>query len=322
MDNDTTLKYLASARQDLHSLGPWIISSAMASKPFFKWEESLQNNLRLLIRANHILHKHGLVDAFGHISLRYNSGATECYVIAAYDPGAPALVKSVSDFIIYRMSDSTPLVQGQENRKGYAERWIHGEIYKKYPAVNCVIHSHSDAVLPFMAAKVPVRPVFHMAGFLGANGPPTFDARTFYEKNPGVDQDMLIKSAALGLALARTFSLRSSETVDYPSLPDHPVVLQSKHGFTCVGTSIQNALYRAIYTQTNCKLLKEALELARGDIEKVDFLTESEARDCAVMNVKTEDKALRLWLREVEELPLYRTEEGEPANLRVGGLGV
>jgi hypothetical protein len=67
---------------------------------------SLHQGLRLLIRANHILHQHNLVDAFGHISIRHPLNPDQ-YLIAAYDPGAPALVRSRSDFIAYDVATST-----------------------------------------------------------------------------------------------------------------------------------------------------------------------------------------------------------------------
>lgn len=79
---------------------------------------------------------------------------------------APALVKSSDDLIEYWVKDSSPV--DPNAGKGYAERFIHGEILKLYPEVNCVVHSHAEAVLPYVAAiNVPLTPVFHMAGFLG-----------------------------------------------------------------------------------------------------------------------------------------------------------
>jgi ribulose-5-phosphate 4-epimerase/fuculose-1-phosphate aldolase len=78
---------------------------------------------------------------------------------------APALVESPDDLISYHVSDSSPVNPNAD--KGYLERFIHGELYKRYPGVNCVIHSHSEAVLPYASTQVPLVPVFHMAGFLG-----------------------------------------------------------------------------------------------------------------------------------------------------------
>ncbi|KZM28148.1 uncharacterized protein EKO05_0005833 [Ascochyta rabiei] len=268
--------------------------------------------LRLLIRANHILHQHNLVDAFGHISLRHPL-APDQYLIAAYDPGAPALVKSQQDFISYRVRDSTPVDPNAP--QGYSERFIHGEILRRFPDISCVVHSHSETVIPFTLSNIPVRPVFHMAGFLGSSvtGIPVFDAQDAYIDLVGkieVTPDMLIKNQPLGKALARKLH------------PSTPVVLQHKHGFTTMGKSVEEAVYRALYTQTNCELLGKALQFAGGDINKVAYLSEEEAKSCKKMNEKCVDKSWRLWLREVQTNPLYETEEGEPERLAVAGMKI
>jgi ribulose-5-phosphate 4-epimerase/fuculose-1-phosphate aldolase len=253
--------------------------------------------IRLLVVSNHILHEHNLVDAFGHISVRHPSNPLH-YIIAAYDPGAPALISSRKDFVEYHVGTSEPVYPPQP--KGYSERYIHGEIFKRYPDVQCVIHSHAPAVIPFTAAGKKVKPVFHMAGFLGEQGPPVWDIGELYlnqemETNPS-ERDMLVKNPTLGASLAETFcrSIQSSKV-------DFPVVLQHKHGFTCVGRSVQEAIYRAVYTAENCVLLKDALDLAGGDAE-VAFLTKEEAAGCARMIELTMDKAFRLWMREVKEI--------------------
>jgi ribulose-5-phosphate 4-epimerase/fuculose-1-phosphate aldolase len=264
-----------------------------------------QQQLRLLVRANHILHQNGLVDAFGHISIRHPMDRKQ-YLIAAYDPGAPALVKSREDFIAYYVEDSRPV--DPDAPQGYSERFIHGEIFKKFSDAKCVIHSHSEAVIPFTIGRHSIKPVFHMAGFLGADPCPIFKAADTYGKMSSYEPDMLIKNAQLGSALASKLS------------DDQPVVLQSKHGFTTYGKSIEQALYRAIYTQTNCKLLAQALATENLDWERVQFLSKEEAAACRVMNEKCQDKSFRLWLREVQVNPLYQNEEGEPEKLKVAGM--
>jgi ribulose-5-phosphate 4-epimerase/fuculose-1-phosphate aldolase len=270
---------------------------------------SLQQSLRLLIRANHILHQHSLVDAFGHISLRHPLHPTQ-YLLAAYDPGAPALVKSAADFISYWISDSSAVDAGAP--QGYSERYIHGEIYKKFDSVMSVVHSHSEVVVPFTLAGVGVRPVFHMAGFMGGEPLPVFDIGDTYKSmcEGEYEADMLVKNQDLGAALASRFS------------DEQPVVLQHKHGFTTMGRSVQEAVYRALYTQTNCKLLAKAIALQGGDASKVSYLNGEEARACRGMNEKCLDKSFRLWVREVQVNPLYENEEGEPEKMEVAGMKV
>jgi ribulose-5-phosphate 4-epimerase/fuculose-1-phosphate aldolase len=102
------------------------------------------------------------VDAYGHISVRHPDNP-DVYIISG--SLAPALVESSTDFIHYHVADSTPI--NPEAKQGYQERHIHGEIYKRFPSVMSVIHSHSEAVLPYTMNRVSMLPAFHMAGFLG-----------------------------------------------------------------------------------------------------------------------------------------------------------
>lgn len=271
-----------------------------------------------LIAANHILHHHNIVDGFGHISIRHPDLLKETYIMPGYL--APALVHCADDLIEYHISDSSPV--DPNAKKGYSERFIHGEIFKRFPGINCVIHSHSEAVLPFMIAGVPMRPAFHMAGFLGTEVP-MFDITKLYE--PGDQQDMLVNNTKFGSALASHFA---SGTANLTSpLPDHLVVLMRHHGFTTLGESIQDAVYRAMYTQTNASILSTAANLrssfygsallrepeaAHGsDGSGLDLLSASETAGCRNMNEATADKAFRLWVREVEVLPLYVNELAE-----------
>jgi Class II Aldolase and Adducin N-terminal domain len=85
---------------------------------------------------------------------------------------APALVSSSADLIDYWVEGSDPV--NPDAKKGYSERFIHGEMFRMYPDVNCVVHSHAEEVLPYVAGGVPLVPIFHMAGFLGKWESPCF----------------------------------------------------------------------------------------------------------------------------------------------------
>ena len=65
----------------------------------------------------------------------------------------------------FRIEDGSPA--DTTLKIGWSERYIHSEIYKRFPAVNSVVHSHSSDVLPYTVADVTLRPMIHMAGFLG-----------------------------------------------------------------------------------------------------------------------------------------------------------
>jgi ribulose-5-phosphate 4-epimerase/fuculose-1-phosphate aldolase len=220
---------------------------------------------------------------------------------------APGVVSTQDDLIEYYIKDSSTV--DPNAKKGYSERFIHGELFRVYPSINCIVHSHAEEVLPYVTAGVPLKPIFHMAGFLGTDVP-VFDIAGLYEA--GDQQDMLVRNARIGTALAQTFSTTLS--TESSKAPDHTVVLMRRHGFTTHGTDIETAVYRSIYTKTNAKALTEAITLrtAFGSLKgmgeaKFDLepLTEEMCRGCLKMNEGTQDKPWVLWCKEVEATGLY-----------------
>ncbi len=74
---------------------------------------------------------------------------------------APATVTSERDLVEFSVADGEPV--DPRAPKGYSERYIHSEIFKRYPAVQAVIHSHSDAVVPYSISGVPLQAAFQYA---------------------------------------------------------------------------------------------------------------------------------------------------------------
>lgn len=105
-----------------------------------------------LITANHILHHQKVLDAYGHISVRNPQNPATFFISRSL---APALVSCREDIEEYYVEDANPV--NKEAPQGYVERFIHSELYKRYSDVNSVIHSHSEAVIPFSISSVPVR---------------------------------------------------------------------------------------------------------------------------------------------------------------------
>ena len=115
-----------------------------------------------LVTACHILHHYNILDAFGHISVRSPDNPDTFWLPRAI---SPALVSSPDDLIEYHINDASPVEKYTE--KGYTERYIHSEIYKKFPTINSIVYSHCSDVLPYCVSGVPLRASIHMAGFLG-----------------------------------------------------------------------------------------------------------------------------------------------------------
>lgn len=234
-------------------------------------DDSLLNDL---VDANHILYGNGVLDAFGHVSARHNLH-TDRFLLAR--SMAPALVTR-NDILEFEL-DGTPV--GTPDRPVYLERFIHASIYAARPDVMAVVHSHSPSVLPFgVVREAPLRPVFHMAGFIGSRAP-VFEIRQF----AGEDTDLLIKNLDLGDALAAT-------------LGDNSVVLMRGHGATAVSRTLRDAVYRAIYTEVNARIQTNAMQLGT-----VDFLTTGEAQAASLTNERQVDRAWDLWLRQLGRPP-------------------
>lgn len=85
-----------------------------------------------------------MLDAYGHLSARHPS-KPDVFIMSRYI--APGTISSERDLVEYHVADATPV--DHNSPKGYSERCIHSEVYKQYPDVHSVIHSHSEAVVPY-----------------------------------------------------------------------------------------------------------------------------------------------------------------------------
>jgi len=220
-----------------------------------------------LVAANRILSNEGVVDGFGHVSVRHDSLA-DAFLLAR--SMAPGLV-TASDIMMFGL-DGEAL--GDDRRTAYVERYIHSEIYKAQPEVVAVVHSHSPAVIPFSVTAAKLRPIYHMSSFLGSDVP-VFEIRDTH----GDQTDMLIRSPALGAALAL-------------SLGQATVALMRGHGNVVVGRSIPEVVFRAIYTEMNARLQTEALRLGEG---RVTYLSDGEAAASLATNAGVLTRAWELW---------------------------
>ena len=220
-----------------------------------------------LVAANRILYDQGVVDGFGHVSVRHDKNPNR-YLLAR--SMAPALVKA-EDIMEFDL-DSNAI--DLRDRRIYLERFIHGEIYKLRPDVQAVIHSHSPSVIPFGVARARLRPIYHMSAFLGTDVP-VFEIRD----TAGMGSDLLVRNSALGQALAKV-------------LGNHTVVLMRGHGSVAVGNSIPQVVFRAVYTEMNARLQADAMRLG-----EVTFLTPEEAARAAATNDGQVMRPWELWKR-------------------------
>ena len=218
-----------------------------------------------LVAASRILADQQVLDAYGHVSARSDRKPAHFIMSRSL---APALVAAADLMELDEDSEALP----GDKRKGFIERYIHGEIYRARPEVLAIVHSHSASVIPFGVTRARLRPVYHMGSFLWS-GTPVFDIRKEREHN-----DLLVRDRPLGKALAA-------------SLGGCNCVLMRGHGMTVVGDGVPEAVFRAIYTEMNARLQLQASAL-EGPIE---FLSDEEGRRATVSNRGTLERPWELW---------------------------
>ena len=217
-----------------------------------------------LAAGSRILAAQGVVDGFGHVSMRHPDGP-ERYLMSRSI--APARV-TPDDIIEYDL-DSNPC--NAEGRGSFLERFIHGAIYRARPDVMSVVHSHSPSVIPFGLVGVKVQAMFHNAAFL-ASGVPVFDISDQFGAT-----NMLVSDAPRGLALA-------------DCLGDKPVGLMRAHGSVVCGPSLQVAVFRAVYTEVNARIQHWTAALGAGG--PIAALSVDEG---ALADVPNQTAGLRAW---------------------------
>jgi ribulose-5-phosphate 4-epimerase/fuculose-1-phosphate aldolase len=222
-----------------------------------------------LVAANRILVKEGVLDAYGHVSIRHPE-RRERYLLSRNL--APALT-TAADIVEYDL-DSNP-IGAPANFTHFFERFIHGEVYRARPDVNAVVHSHSPTVIPFGVTGRPLQPLYHMSSFLHP-GVPVFEIRD----SAGMT-DMLIGNRELGAALAKT-------------LGNSNVALMRGHGNVVVAATLPMAVFRAVYTETNARLQMHAIALS-GEIR---FLAPEESEKAMRVLENIHRRAWDIWKRD------------------------
>jgi ribulose-5-phosphate 4-epimerase/fuculose-1-phosphate aldolase len=226
-----------------------------------------------LAAASRILAERGVVDAFGHVSLRHPDAPDRYFMSRAM---APALV-TPDDILEYSL-DNDPCNPG--GRGSFLERFIHGEIYKARPDINSIVHSHSPSVIPFGLVEAKMQAMFHNAAFLAA-GVPVFDISEKFGPT-----DMLVGDCPKGVAFAEC-------------LGDKDIALMRAHGSVACGPTLQTSVFRAVFTEVNARVQHWTVALSGG--RPIAALDEEEGLLADVPNQGACLRAWDLWRRQVGE---------------------
>jgi ribulose-5-phosphate 4-epimerase/fuculose-1-phosphate aldolase len=217
---------------------------------------SLTASFEELALANRIVANEGIIDAFGHVSMRHPDNPNR-YLLSR--SRAPELV-TADDLVEYDL-DSQPVRDTGVGQ--YAERVIHGEIYKARPDVMSVCHHHAPAFMPLVTTDTDYVPVFHL-GSIGGIKPPFWDQHDEFG-----DTNMLVVKPEEGASLARTMG-------------QHWMVLMKRHGVTVAGASVRDCVFRSIYSARNAEYQVQAMTIG-----KLNALTPGEVERAAQITVKT-----------------------------------
>lgn len=220
-----------------------------------------------LAAAYRILADHCVIDAYGHVSLRSTQNPNRYWMARAL---APELV-TLDDILEFDLDSN---VIGNPGISVYKERFIHGEIYKRRPGVNAVVHNHSPSVIPFgVTPDQPLRGMFNTGAFV-AQGIPIFEIRDFQGSG-----DLMVRNPALGRALAETIG-------------DKPAALMRGHGAVVVADSLPVVVARSIYLEMSAKLQAQAMMIA-GPGGRITYLDAVEAE--TMIARQDYERAWNLW---------------------------
>lgn len=203
---------------------------------------------RDLAIANRILAREGVVDAYGHVSLRLPNSPERFLLSRSRSP------ELVIPGDIMEFGSDGEVADKADSRGPYLERYIHAAIYAARPDIAAVVHNHSPAVVPFTVTATPLRPLIHVAGLMGAHVP-LWDIRDRFG-----DTNLLVANIDQGRDLAR--SLGAATTI-----------LMRGHGVTIAGNSLKEAVITSVYVQLNAILQMDAMRLGA-----VKYLSEGEVQ--------------------------------------------
>jgi HCOMODA/2-hydroxy-3-carboxy-muconic semialdehyde decarboxylase len=206
-----------------------------------------------LVTANRILAKQGIVDSFGHVSVRHPDNPKR-YLLSR--SRAPERVEA-QDIMEFTLEGEAVDARG---RKPYLERFIHGAVYEQRPDIHSVVHNHSPGVIPFGVTGKKLKPIMHMCATIGHEVPIWDQHKKFGDTN------LLVESMAMGRDLAKT-------------LGKGRTALMRGHGSVVVGKDLRATIYTAIYLELNARLQMQAMSmgkikfLSKGEVDKVAATT-------------------------------------------------
>ena len=170
-----------------------------------------------LVAANHILATEGIVDGYGHVSVRSPRDKARFLLSRSIAPESV----TAADILEYGLDGEAFDPKG---RTSYKERYIHSEIYRARPDVNAVMHTHPQWSTFLTMTGVKYQPVYAQGVLLG--------------DIPLMDSPLSINTKPMGEKMAQL-------------LGRGPAVLLKAHGVVVVGADIVECFALAAYVEEN-----------------------------------------------------------------------
>lgn len=177
---------------------------------------------RELVAANKILGHEGILDAYGHVSVRHPDNPRHFLLCRARSPENV----EVADVLEFGAEGE---VVGDTGAVPYIERYIHAAVYEARPDVVAVCHNHAMSILPFsISTSVRLRATINASRMFG-DGVPVWDIADDF----GDSTSMLVSNMTQGRSLAR-------------ALGRAPVGLMRGHGSVVTAAGLRQVVYRCL----------------------------------------------------------------------------
>lgn len=177
-----------------------------------------------VVTAVRVLVHEGLIDAFGHASLRVPG--TDRVLLPGHTHLTEKTIADITGDDIVTIDLDGRTLGGEADPPG--ERFIHTAIYRARPDVGGVVHVHPPMAIAFSAAGRPILPVWTQ-GSVFTPAVPVFD-------HPGQ-----IDTPALGDAVARELGGRAA-------------ILLRSHGAVAAGRTLEEACVVAVNLERNATI--------------------------------------------------------------------
>ncbi len=227
-----------------------------------------------LVIANRILGNEGVVDAFGHVSIRHPERPDRYFLSRSRSPG---LIEA-DDILEFDMDSNCIDTRGY---RPYSERFIHGSVYKARPDANAVCHSHAHELVPFTVTETAIRPIWVFSASIGPEVP-IWEIRDDFPD----PTNMLIIDDDIGASMARALGHRNA-------------VLLRGHGAVIATADIKNTVMVSMGLMLNADMLMKShmLAAARGANANIRYLSEGEVESTTdvLYNPRGLNRAWEYW---------------------------